>query len=528
MKRMGLFICHCGTNIADTVDVEELAKRFESYSGIEFSTTYKYMCSSPGQEMITDAIKEHNLDGIIVAACSPTLHELTFRKVTRKSGLNPFQCEIANVREQCSWVHKDKEKATEKALRIIRSIIEKVRLNEDLEPIKVDVTRKALVIGGGIAGMQAALDIAESGYPVILVEKEPSIGGHMAQLSETFPTLDCSQCILTPKMVEVVMHPNIILYTYAEIEVVDGYIGNFEVKIRKKARHVDMDKCTGCGTCWEKCPSRKIPSEFDVGLGYRTAIYIPFPQAVPNKPVIDRKNCLFFLKGKCGVCKTFCPKDAIDFTQEDEVITEKTGGIILATGYKLFDISRYGEYGYGKYKDVIDGLQFERLLSASGPTSGIIKRPSDGKEPKTVVFIQCVGSRDPQKGIEYCSKICCMYVAKHSMLYKHKVHDGQAYVFYMDIRSGGKYYEEFVRRAIEEDGAIYIRGRVSRIYEQNGKYVVKGADTFAGKPILIEADMVVLANAIEPQDDTHALSQKVGVSYDKYGFISEAHPKLRP
>jgi len=254
MKRMGLFICHCGTNIAETVDVEELAKRFESYPGIEFSTTYKYMCSSPGQEMITNAIKEHNLDGIIVAACSPTLHELTFRKVTRKSGLNPFQCEIANVREQCSWVHKDKEKATEKALRIIRSIIEKVRLNEDLEPIKVDVTRKALVIGGGIAGMQAALDIAESGYPVILVEKEPSIGGHMAQLSETFPTLDCSQCILTPKMVEAEQHENIKLLTYSEIEEISGYVGNFKVKIREKARYVDVDKCTGCDVCMNSCP----------------------------------------------------------------------------------------------------------------------------------------------------------------------------------------------------------------------------------------------------------------------------------
>ena len=528
MARIGVFVCHCGENISRTVDCVRVVENAKKIPGVIFSIDYKYMCSDPGQQLVKNAIKEYRLTGVVVASCSPRMHEPTFRRTAFEAGLNPYLCEMANIREHCSWVHEDKEMATVKSIELVRVMVEKVKKNRPLYPIKVPITKKALIVGGGIAGIQAALDIANGGHEVVLVEKTPSIGGHMAQLSETFPTLDCSQCILTPKMVDVVMHPNITLYTYAEIEAVDGYIGNFEVKIRKKARFVDMDKCTGCGTCWEKCPSRKIPSEFDVGLGYRTAIYIPFPQAVPNKPVIDRKNCLFFLKGKCGVCKTFCPKDAIDFTQEDEVITEKTGGIILATGYKLFDISRYGEYGYGKYKDVIDGLQFERLLSASGPTSGIIKRPSDGKEPKTVVFIQCVGSRDPQKGIEYCSKICCMYVAKHSMLYKHKVHDGQAYVFYMDIRSGGKYYEEFVRRAIEEDGAIYIRGRVSRIYEQNGKYVVKGADTFTGKPILIEADMVVLANAIEPQDDTHALSQKVGVSYDKYGFISEAHPKLRP
>ena len=516
MARIGVFVCHCGENISRTVDCARVVENAIKIPGVIFSIDYKYMCSDPGQQLVKNAIKEHGLTGVVVASCSPRMHEPTFRRAAFEAGLNPYLCEMANIREHCSWVHEDKEMATVKSIELVRAMVEKVKKNRPLYPIKVPITKKALVIGGGIAGIQAALDIANGDHEVVLVEKNPSIGGHMAQLSETFPTLDCSQCILTPKMVDVVMHPNITLYTYAEIETVDGYIGNFEVKIRKKARHVDMDKCTGCGTCWEKCPSKKIPSEFDVGLGYRTAIYIPFPQAVPNKPVIDKKNCLYFLKGKCGVCKTFCPKDAIDFTQEDEIITEKIGGIILATGYKLFDISTYGEYGYGKYKDVIDGLQFERLLSASGPTSGIIKRPSDGKEPKTVVFIQCVGSRDPQKGVEYCSKICCMYTAKHTMLYKHKVHDGQAYVFYMDIRSGGKNYEEFVRRAIEEDGAIYIRGRVSRIYEQHGKYVVKGADTFAGKPILIKADMVVLANAIEPQDDTHALSQKVRVSYDKY------------
>jgi heterodisulfide reductase subunit A len=486
------------------------------------------MCSDPGQQMIKDAIKEKKLTGVVVASCSPRMHEPTFRRACAEAGLNPFLCEMANLREHCSWVHENVEEATKKAVDLIRVMVEKVKKNAPLNPIRVPVTKRALVVGGGIAGIQAALDIANGGHEVVLVERSPSIGGHMSQLSETFPTLDCSQCILTPRMVDVAVHPKIKLYTYAEVDEVDGFIGNFEVKVRKKARSVDMKKCNGCGTCWTKCPAKKIPSEFDAGLGMRTAIYVPFPQAVPNKPVIDRENCIFFKKGKCGTCKKNCPTGAIDYEAQDEIVTEKVGAIVVATGFKLFDISKYGEYGYGKYKDVIDGMQFERLASASGPTSGKMQRPSDGAEPKSVVFIKCVGSRDPQKGLEYCSKICCMYIAKHTMLYKHKVHDGKAYVFYMDIRAGGKNYEEFVRRAIEEDGAIYLRGRVSRIYEHKGKLIVKGADTIRGEQVEIAADMVVLANAIEPQADASSVAQRIGVAYDKYGFISEAHPKLRP
>jgi heterodisulfide reductase subunit A len=528
MARIGVFICHCGENISRTVDCARVAKVSGKIPGVAFTVDYLYMCSDPGQQLVKNAITEHALTGVVVASCSPRMHETTFRRAVSEAGLNPYLCEMANIREHCSWVHEDREKATQKSIELVRVMVEKVKRNRPLYPIRIPITKKVLIIGGGIAGIQAALDIANGGHEVILVEKSPSIGGHMAQLSETFPTLDCSQCILTPKMVDVATHPNITLHTYSVIESVDGYIGNFSAIIRQKARFVDMDKCTGCGSCWEKCPSRKIKSEFDAGLGYRTAIYIPFPQAVPNKPVVDRKNCLFFLKGKCGLCKANCPKNAIDFNQKDEMITEKIGSIILASGFTLFDISRYGEYGYGQYEDVISGLQFERILSASGPTSGAIKRPSDGKEPKTVVFIQCVGSRDPQKGVHYCSKICCMYTAKHAMLYKHKVTRGQAYVFYMDIRAGGKDYEEFVRRAIEKDEAIYIRGRVSRVYRQNGRYVVKGADTLTGKPVLIRADMIVLANAVEPRDNARTLNRKIGVGYDEYGFISEAHPKLRP
>jgi len=528
MARIGVFICHCGENIARTVDCARVAETAAKFPGVAHAVDYKYMCSDPGQNLIKEAIREKRLTGIVVAACSPRMHEPTFRRAAAEAGLNPFLCEMANIREHVSWVHEDREVATAKAIDHVRIMVEKARHNEPLFPVRVPITKKALVIGGGIAGIQAALDIANGGHEVILVEKEPSIGGHMAQLSETFPTLDCSQCILTPKMVDVAAHPNITLHTYSEVEEVGGFIGNFEVKIRKKARSVDLDKCTGCGLCMEKCPVKKIPSEFECGFGTRTAIYRPFPQAVPAKPVIDRENCLMFTKGKCGVCEKVCPVDAINYEDEEKTVTEKVGAIVVATGYRVMDADFYSEYGYGKYPDVITGMQFERLASASGPTVGKIQRPSDGTEPKKIVFIKCAGSRDNAHGITYCSKICCMYTAKHTMLYKHKVHDGQAYVFYMDIRAGGKNYDEFVRRAIEEDGAMYYRGRVSKIYEHDGKLIVKGTDTLSGLNIQVEADMVVLATAVQAQEDAEELAQKLNVSYDQYYFLTEAHPKLRP
>jgi heterodisulfide reductase subunit A len=438
-------------------------------------------------------------------------------------------CEMANLREHCSWVHEKGEATTDKAIDLVRILVEKVKYNQSLNAIKVPVTKTALVIGGGIAGIQTSLDIANAGHRVIMVEKEPSIGGHMSQLSETFPTLDCSQCILTPRMVEVAQHPNITLYTYAELEGMEGFIGNFKARIRRKSKSLDEKLCTGCGLCITKCPVKKIPSEFNEGLGKRTAIYVPFPQAVPNKPVIDRINCTYYTKGKCRVCEKVCPTQAIRFDQEDQIVEAEVGAIILATGFMVKQTDFFPEYGYGKYPDVITGLQFERLASASGPTLGEIRRPSDGKIPEKIVFIACAGSRDPAKGIPYCSKICCMYIAKHAMLYQHKVHGGKSYVFYMDIRAGGKMYEEFVRRAIEDDGVNYIRGRVSRIYEKNGKLIVNGADTLLGAmPVEIDADMVVLATAGIANKGSEELAQKLHVSYDAYHFFAEAHPKLKP
>ena len=527
MKKTGVFVCHCGINIAGTVDVKKVAEELAKHYGVAHSEDYVYMCSDPGQNLIVDAIKEKKLDKVIVACCSPTLHETTFRNACRSAGLNDFQCEIANIREQCSWVHKDKKKATGKAIKVTKSAVERVQKNESLEPITVPVTRRALVIGGGIAGIQAALDMANSGFEVVLVERSPSIGGHMIQLSETFPTLDCSQCILTPKMVEVSKHPKIKLLTYSEVQDVSGYVGNFKVKILKKPTYVDPDKCTLCDECTKVCPV-VVPNEFDLGLTGRRAIYIPFPQAIPATYTLDIKNCPGLLPIACGKCADVCEPQAIDYDMKPEIIEEDVGAIIVATGYDLYDKENMAEYGYGKYPDVLDGLQFERLLSASGPTQGEILRPSDHKVPKEVVFIQCVGSRDPEMHCAYCSKICCMYTAKHAMLYKHHVPDGQAYVFYIDIRSGGKGYEEFVQRAVEEDGVIYLRGKVSKIFEDKGKIKVWGVDTLMGKDIEIDADMVVLATATRPSKGAEELAKKLKLAMDKDGFLSEAHPKLRP
>lgn len=528
MARIGVFVCHCGVNIAATVDCAAVAEAARHMPHVVFATDYKYMCSDPGQKEIQKAIEEHQLTGVVVAACSPRMHTPTFQRAVAGAGINPYLMEMANLREHCSWVHSNKEEATAKAIDTVRMMVAKVIQNNAMNRIGVPVTQRALVIGGGISGIQAALDIADGGKEVILLERSPSIGGHMAGLDETFPTLDCSQCILTPKMVDAYQHPKITLVTYAELESLEGYIGNFKATIRQKARSVDTSLCNGCGLCQEKCPQKKIPGEYDQGMGMRTAIYSPFPQAVPKFPVIDREHCTYYQTGKCGVCAKVCPTGAIKYDQEDELFTVEVGAIVVATGFKTYPIAKLAEYGYGEYPDVINGLQFERLVSANGPTGGKLKRPSDGTEPKTVVFVCCVGSRDDKIGRPYCSRICCMYTAKHAILLHHRVHDAKAYVFYMDIRAAGKMYDEFTRRAIEQEGAVYLRGRVSKIYQEDGKLIVKGADTLSGTQVQIDADMVVLATGVMSHPDSDELARKLSISYDTYGFFNEAHPKLRP
>lgn len=528
MKKIGVFVCHCGRNISSTVNVDEVVRQLSSYPGVAFCADYKYMCSDPGQKMIKDTIITEKLDGVVIAACSPLLHEVTFRRAAAEVGLNPYMLEMANIREQCSWIHTDRNRATDKAQEIIAAVIEKTKHDEALVPARIPVTPRALVIGGGIAGIQAALDIANAGHEVLLVERSPSIGGHMAQLSETFPTLDCSQCILTPRMVEVGQHPLIRLMAYSEIEEVAGNVGNFKVKIRRKASCVDSKKCTGCGLCYEKCPV-SVASEFDEGLGKRKAIYVPFPQAVPNRPIIDQEHCTYFLKGgKCRVCQIVCPAEAVDFGRTDDIIEEEVGAIIVATGYGLYPVDRIPEYGGGKYRDVINGLQFERILSASGPTRGEVLRPSDNKIPKRVVFICCVGSRDPEHHLPYCSKFCCMYDAKHALLYKERVPDGEALVFSIDVRTGGKDYEEFMMRVREEERVIYIRSKPARIIKEGDELVVWAIDTLTGRALKVRCDMVVLSMAVVPAAGAAELARKLRIQTSIHGFFTEAHPKLRP
>ncbi len=529
MAKIGVFICHCGSNISSVVDVKKVVDEVSRLPEVAYAEDYKFMCSSPGQQLIKEKIKEHDLNRVVVAACSPNMHLPTFQKTILNEGLNPYLISIANIREQCSWVTEDKDEATNKAIDLVQRQVHRVTHQDPLHDIDVPLEKTALVIGGGIAGIQAALDIADGERKVYLVEKTPSIGGKMLQLDETFPTLDCSQCILTPKMVEAAQHPNIEILVNSEVSKLDGYVGNFEVTVTTKATYVNAEKCIGCGLCMDKCPSRTAPNEFNAGMNKRPAIYMPSPQAVPAVPVIDAEHCLKLQKDKCGVCEKVCPADAINYQDKEKEHVLHVGAIVVATGYREMDPSVYTEYGGMTYPDVLTGLQFERLVSSTGPTGGELVKPSDGSVPETVVFVQCVGSRDESKGHEYCSGICCMYTAKHAMLYKHHVPDGQAYVCYIDIRSPGKRYEEFIRRAIEEEDVRYLRGRVGKIKKlQNGKYRVYTEDTLVGRPVSIDADMVVLASAVEAQDNAKLLAQTLGISYDADGFYTEAHPKLKP
>ena len=526
--KIGVFICHCGSNIAGTVDVAKVAEMAKSLPEVAFASDTMYACSEPGQEGIINAIKEKGLDGAVVASCTPRMHGPTFMRTVARAGLNPYMFEMANIREHVSWIGKDKEANTAKALDLVRMAVAKLARNKPLFSKSFAINKRVLVLGGGVAGIQAALDCADGGLEVVLVEKTTTIGGKMAKLDKTFPTVDCSCCILGPKMVDVAQHPNITLYASAEVDEINGYVGNFQVKVRQKPTYVDWKLCTGCGACMEKCPSKKSPDLFNELVGTTTSINIPFPQAIPKKAAIDAGSCIKFKTGKCGICAKICPVKAINYEMEPEIVTEEVGAVIAATGYDLMDWTVYEQYGGGRYKDVITSLQYERLLSASGPTGGHIKRPSDGKEPKTVVFIQCVGSRDKSVGRPYCSGFCCMYTAKQAILTKDHIPDSESYVFYMDIRAPGKMYDEFTRRAMEEYGAKYVRGRVSMVYPSGGRYVVRGVDTLAGTQVEVEADLVVLAVGAEGAAGAAHLAEKLRISYDSYGFYMESHPKLKP
>lgn len=540
--KIGVYVCHCGINIGSVVDVPAVVEFASTLPGVAVSREYTYMCSDPGQNLVKDDIQEEKLNRVIVASCSPRMHEPTFRKTLKEAGLNPYFLEMANIREQCSWVHEDGGEATEKAKKLIEAAVAKALLLEALEEKEVDVIPSCLVIGAGIAGIQAALDIADAGFKVYLVEKTPSVGGHMAQLDKTFPTLDCSACILTPKMVDVANHPNIELMTYAQLEEISGYVGNFKAKIRKKARYVDFDNCTGCGVCAESCRlAGRIPNEFDELIGMRGAVYLPFPQAVPAKYTIDPDRCLQLSKGKCGkegpACQAACTAGCIDFEQQDEVVEIECGTVIVATGYDVFDMAKKPEYGWAENENVMTGLEFERLVSASGPTGGAPilgrdKKGEGGYTPRKVAFIHCVGSRDKSVGNEYCSRVCCMYLAKQAHLIRDKLPDAEISVFYMDVRAFGKGFEEFYDR-VRREGVRYIRGNPSEIFKKSADpddhtMVLKVEDTLTQTPMEYEADLVVLGVGLEPRKDVREIIDLFKLSQSTDGFFLEAHPKLRP
>jgi len=528
--RIGVYVCHCGKNIAGSVDCEGVAKYASSLPNVVLAKSNLYSCSDPGQESMKKDIVDNKLNRVVVASCTPRLHEPTFRRMCEEAGLNKYLFEMANIREHCSWVHLyEPEKATEKAKDLVEMAVAKVALLKPQKEAVVPVTRKALVIGGGVAGIQAALDLGDTGYQVYLVDKSPSIGGRMAQIDKTFPTMDCSICILAPKMSDAGRHPNIELLANSEVLEVNGYIGNFKVKVKKNPRYVTK-KCTACGDCVKVCPV-EVPNEFEVGLTYRKAIYIPFAQAVPAVYLIDEKSCLGIGDNTCAKCKEVCGPDAIEFTAKEEIVELDVGTIIVATGVDVFEPTALTEYGYMKYPNVITSMEFERIINAGGPTGGHLVRPSDMKLPTSVGFIQCIGSRSlsDKKGHAYCSNVCCMNTIKDCLLIKEHWPEIKLYVFYMDIRAFGKGFEDLYKRA-KKAGVVFIRGLPGEVTEnkENHNLFLAVEDLTSNKFYKMETELVVLSVGIEPRADSSVIQRLLTLSKTSDGFFMEAHPKLKP
>ena len=525
-RRIGVYVCHCGTNIAGTVDCALVCDYAASLPGVAVAREYSYMCSDPGQALIREDIEGFELEKVVVAACSPRLHEHTFRAALEEAGINPYLLEMANIREQCSWVHSDPGEATSKARVLVGGAVAKAGFLRELPRREFPVTQSVLVIGGGIAGIHAATNLAAAGKKVYLVERGPSIGGHMAQLDKTFPTLDCSACILTPKMVEVERYANVDILTDSELVGLDGFVGNFRARVRANPRYVDLAKCTGCGDCDEACVlSGNIPSEFDARLSNRSAIYIPFPQAVPLAAAVDHTKCLLIEKGKCkSPCLDACAAGAIDFDMEESERELEIGAVVVATGFDGYPAEELSQYGYGRYPEVVTGLQFERMLAPSGPTGGRVVLP-DGREPASIAFLHCIGSRD-ENANEYCSRVCCMYSMKQAHLARETT-GAEVYEFYIDVMAFGKGYQEFYRR-VRDEGVFFVRGKCAEVARIGGELKVFAEDTLLGRQVELPVDLVVLATGLVPARGTQELARLLGVSLGPEGFYAEAHPKLRP
>jgi len=512
--RIGIYVCECGGNIGDVVDVKAILETVKDWEDVVVAKYQEYLCSKPSQEVIVETIKKSDLDRVVVASCTPRMHLATFHSVLERAGLNSYMLEFVNIREQTSWVHgpQRSEAATKKATSLIRGGYERSLELEPLKRISEKCSREILIVGGGIAGITAALELGYLDFKVHVVERKSSIGGNMAKLTKVFPTLDCAQCILTPRMAEVGRNENVNLLTYAEVQDISGRPGNYEVKVFMKPRGVDIATCRSCGVCAKVCPVI-VPDEFNEGLSQRKAAYIEFPQAVPSAYVIDFDACT-----KCLKCEQLCPAKAINLKDRGKTIELKVGAIIMATGYELYDANMLKDYGYEVYKDVISMMDLERLTSASGPTGGYIKR-ADGSDVKKIAIALCAGSRD-KNHIQYCSRICCMYALKQAFVLK-KMLGIDVHIYYIDIRATGKGYEELYWRD-EEAGVIFTRGRVAEIWKnKNGKLIVLVEDTLMGEVTEREFDMVALATPMVPPAGLGELAGKMKLSLGENGFIQE-------
>jgi heterodisulfide reductase subunit A len=525
--KVGVYVCHCGLNIASKVDVSQMVAYAATLPGVSVAREYKFMCADPGQELIQQDIKDGLVDRVVVASCSPLMHEATFRRATSAGGISPFLFQMANIREDVAWVTDDRDAATEKAKALVGGAVRRVSEHESFERRYVPVHPEVLVVGGGIAGIHAALVMAEAGKHVYLVEKEATIGGHMARFDKTFPTLDCSACILTPKMSSVRANPNITLWTYSDVESVSGFSGDFVVRVRRRPRYVNEDLCTGCLSCIDACIYKRGRTDdpWNEGLSKRRPIYMAFPQATPSVVVVDPEACVDFRTHKCPrPCVDACERNAMDFDQKPRIEQIKVGAIILATGFHTFDARRIPAYGYDRYPGVYTSLEVERLLNASGPTNGeLVMR--DGSHPRRVAIVHCVGSRDANTNA-YCSRVCCMYSLKLAHLVRERS-GAEVTEFYIDLRTPGKGYEEFYEK-IQKEGTRFVRGRVAQVTEEDGALVVHATDTILGKVRRVPVDMVILAVGMEPQPDAEDVRRLFNIGCGAEGFFTERHPKLAP